>query len=89
MRNAFWSLVLFIFKLSLLASVNFFEEQEELRISLLAEMSYLQQQCLPGVFRPHLPKRLGFVDDILKVPTLSFQLPNGNFKCNKKENSQV
>ena len=45
------------------------------RIFLLAEMSYLQQQCLPGVFGPHLPKRLGFVDDILKVPTLSFQLP--------------
>ena len=41
MRNAFWSLV-FIFQLSLLASsVNLFVEQEELRISLLAEMSHL------------------------------------------------
>ena len=34
MRNAFWSLVLFIFKLSLLASsVNLFVEQEELASS--------------------------------------------------------
>ena len=49
MRNAFWSLVLFIFQLSLLASfVNFCVEQEELCISLLAEMSHLQQQCPPG-----------------------------------------
>ena len=49
MRNAFWLLVLFIFQLSLLASsVNLFVEQEELRISLLAEMSHLQQQCLNG-----------------------------------------
>ena len=49
MRNTFWSLVLFIFQFSLLASsVNLFVEQKELRISLLAEMSHLQQQCLPG-----------------------------------------
>ena len=43
------SLVLFIFHLSLLAySVNLFVEQEEFSIFLLAEMSHLQQQCLPG-----------------------------------------
>ena len=49
MRNVFWLLVLFIFQLSLLASsVNLFVEKEELHISLLAEMSHLQQQCLPG-----------------------------------------
>ena len=49
MRNAFWSLVVFIFQLSLLASsVNLFVEKEELHISLLAEMSHLQQQCPPG-----------------------------------------
>ena len=49
MRKALWSLVLFIFQLSLLASsVNLIVEQEALRISLLAEMSHLQQQCLPG-----------------------------------------
>ena len=42
-------LVLFVFHLSLLAySVNLYVEQEELSISLLAEMSHLQQQCLPG-----------------------------------------
>ena len=76
MRNAFWLLVLFIFQLSLLASsVNLFVEQEELHISFLAEMSHLQQQCLPGMFGPHWPKGLGFAGDILKVPTLSFQLP--------------
>ena len=50
MRKALWSLVLFIFQLSLLASsVNLIVEQEALRISLLAEMSHLQQQCLPGL----------------------------------------
>ena len=76
MRNVFWLLVLFIFQLSLLASsVNLFVEQEELHISFLAEMSHLQQQCLPGMFGPHWPKGLGFAGDILKVPTLSFQLP--------------
>ena len=49
MRNSFWSLVVFIFQLSLLAySVNLFVEQEELIISLLAEISHLQQQRLPG-----------------------------------------
>ena len=49
MRNTFWSLVLFIFQLSLLASsVHLFVVKEELHISLLAEMSHLQQQCLPG-----------------------------------------
>ena len=75
MRTAFWLLVVFVFQLSLSAySVNLFVEQEELRISLLAEMSHLQQQCLPGTFGPHLPKGLGFADDILKVPTLFFQL---------------
>ena len=42
-------LVFFVFHLSLLAySVNLYVEQEELSISLLAEMSHLQQQCLPG-----------------------------------------
>ena len=81
MRNAFWLLVLFIFQLSLLASsVNLFVEKEELHISLLAEMSHLQQQCLPGMFRPDLRKGLGFEDDILKIPTLFFQLPKGYFK---------
>ena len=78
--------MLFIFQLSFLASsVNLFVEQKELRISLLAEMSHLQQQCLPGTFWPDLPKGLGFADDILKVPTLSFQLPKGYFKWNKKK----
>ena len=49
MRNSFVSLVLFIFHLSLLAySVNLFVEQKELNISLPAEMSHWQQQCLPG-----------------------------------------
>ena len=49
MRTAFWLLVVFVFQLSLSAySVNLFVEQEELRISLLAEMSHLQQQCLNG-----------------------------------------
>ena len=49
MRNSFWSLVVFIFQLSLLAySVNLFVEQEELIISLLAEISHLQHQRLPG-----------------------------------------
>ena len=49
MRNVFWLLVLFIFQLSLLASsVHLFVVKEELHISLLAEMSHLQQQCLPG-----------------------------------------
>ena len=81
MRNAFWSLVLLAFQLSLLPySVNLFVEQEELRIFLLAEKSHLQQQCLPGMFRPDLRKGLGFEDDILKIPTLFFQLPKGYFK---------
>ena len=40
-------------------------------------------------FWPHLPKALRFADDILKVPTLSFQLPKGYFKWNKNKNSQV
>ena len=49
MRNTFWSLVLFTFQLSPLASfVNIFVEQEELHISVLAEKSHLQQQCLTG-----------------------------------------
>ena len=39
----------FIFQLSLLASsVNLFVDQEELCISLLTEMSHLQQECLYG-----------------------------------------
>ena len=82
--------MLFIFQLSLLASsVNLFVEQKELRISLLAEMSHLQQQCLPGTFWSDLPKGFGFADDILKVPTLSLLLPKGYFKWNKKDNSQL
>ena len=90
MGNAFCSLVLLIFQLSLLAcSLNLFAEQEELYISLLAGMSHLQQQCLPGMFRPDLRKGLGFEDDILKIPTLFFQLPKGYFKWNKNKNSQV
>ena len=90
MRNVFWLLVLFIFQLSLLASsVNLFVEQEELHISFLAEMSHLQQQCLPGMFGPHWPKGLGFAGDILKVPTLSFQLPKGYFKRNTNKNSEL
>ena len=49
MRNTFGCLVSFVLLVSILAySVNLFVEQKELSISLLAEMSHLQQQCLPG-----------------------------------------
>ena len=36
------------------------------------------------MFGPRLSKGLGFADDILKVTALSFQLPKGYFKWNKK-----
>ena len=49
MRNTFWSLVLFVFQLSLLAySLNLLVEEEELSITLQDEISHLQHQCLPG-----------------------------------------
>ena len=34
---------------------------------------------------PHLPKGLCFAEDISKVPTLSFQIPKGYLKWNKKQ----
>ena len=49
MRNTFWSLVLFVFQLSLLAySLNLLVEEEELSITLQDEISHIQHQCLPG-----------------------------------------
>ena len=83
MRNAFWSLVLLVFQLSLLAySVNLFVEQEEFSIFLLAEMSHLQQQCLPGN-SDHISRK-GFV-----LPMTSWKYLHCPFSYPKATSNEI
>ena len=45
----------------------------------------LKTAALTWISWPYLPKGLCFAEDILKVPTLSFQIPKGYLKWNKKQ----
>ena len=64
--------------------VTLFLPEEGLTIWLLAEMT-LTTAMPTWRSWPRLPKGLCFSEDILKVPTLSFQIPKGYLKWNKKQ----